>query len=265
MSLAKPAMPVVAGMDMGPRCWLWADGISSPLESRLLWAEMIASGKVMSRLPILMDLLSIQCVFLDAGGEPDLTKRVCLALNGLDSFTPPVAPQTQIKGMMLYNIGSGVSWDGQRGQWRGIKAAAVSFVARGAKGVEQTIGFTVDGKIYPLILCNRAETIESAVNDFLTPEDGVTELVDGHVRYQPRARLPKNYLGFGVSQSRLDEHLKNLRRDPETGDWIDKVENHLGLAKSYAKLASMFQSGGKSSGGIKSMIGIEAGRSEVIG
>lgn len=247
MSLSKPTMPVVAGMDLGPRCWFWADGIVSPLESRLLWAEMIASGKVMSRLPVLMDLLGIQCVFLDAGGEPDLTKRVCLALNGLEAFEPPVINQNDLRKSMLYNIGSfGCSWDGQRGQWRGIRAAAVAFVSRGAKGVEQTVGFTVDGKIYPLINCNRAETIESAVNDFLTPEEGVTELVDGHVRYQPRARLPKTYPGFGATQSIIDKHLKNLRRDPETNDWIDKVENHFGLAKSYARLAaSVVVSGAK--------------------
>ena len=41
--------------------------------------------------------------------------------------------------------------------------------------------------------------------------------------------------------------MLNLRkeRDPRTGveEWIDKVENHLGLSKTYAKLAEMI--GGK--------------------
>jgi hypothetical protein len=57
----------------------------------------------------------------------------------------------------------------------------------------------------------------------------------------PRARLPETYIGPGVSQAVLDGHLLNLRkeRDPRTGeeDWIEGVENHLGLAKCYARLA----------------------------
>jgi hypothetical protein len=39
----------------------------------------------------------------------------------------------------------------------------------------------------------------------------------------------------------LDGHLLNLRkeRDPNSGreDWVEGVENHLGLAKVYARLA----------------------------
>ena len=139
-----------------------------------------------------------------------------------------------------------MSWDGERAKWRGLRAAAVLFVAGEAKGIEQSVGFTQEGRIYPLVKCNRAESIQTAVNDFLTPAEGVIEMVgaDGGkaVRTLRRARLPQTYIGPGVSQAVLDGHLLNLRkeRDPRTQqeDWIEGVENHLGLAKCYARLAA---------------------------
>jgi hypothetical protein len=61
------------------------------------------------------------------------------------------------------------------------------------------------------------------------------------IRELPRARLPISYIGPGVSQAVLDGHLLNLRKalNPRTGveDWLQGVENHLGLAKTYARLA----------------------------
>jgi hypothetical protein len=245
MSLVPGKSPRFAGLDTGPRCWLWVDEVESPLVSTNVWAEMMASGNVPTRLPLLMNALGIQCVFIDAGGEPDLTKRLCLALNGLDEFIPPQMPQTELVKSHLHNIGAGVSWNGARSRWEGVRCVAVLFSSREAKGVEQTIGFTQDGKIYPLIKCNRAESIQTMVNDFLTPDEGVLELVgqDKKARKAPRARLSQTCIGPGVSQAVLDGHLLNVRKikDTKTGaeDWADKVENHLGLAKVYARLAEM--------------------------
>ncbi len=254
----------VAGMDMGPRCWFWCDEVRGPLVSACLWAELIASGNAPTRVPILMQALGIQCLFMDAGGEPDLTKRLVLALNGLEAYQPPILPKTELLKSRLYNIGAGLHWDGERAKWRHLRAAAVLFVSGEARGVEQTIGFTQEGRIYPLIKCNRAESIQTAVNDFLSPAEGVIEMaatdytdvtdkktvspsvlsmqsVVKSVRTLRRARLPQTYIGPGVSQAILDGHLLNLRkeRDPRTGaeDWIEGVENHLGLAKCYARLA----------------------------
>ncbi len=250
-----------AGLDTGPRCWLWVDEVADPATSRLVWAELIASGNVPSTLALRMDQLGIGCVFIDAGGEPDLTKRLCLALNGLENYSPPVMPQSEM--LKTYLTIGGVTWDGERGRWRGIRAAAVLFSNREAKGVEQTIGFTQDGKIYPLIKCNRAESIQTAVNDFLTPAEGVIELLPESsssssslsaigsataeppklVRQSPRARLPQTFIGPGASQAVLEGHLLNLRkvRDLKTGDedWADGLENHFGLAKAYARLAAL--------------------------
>jgi hypothetical protein len=236
-----------AGMDMGPRCWLWVDEVSGPAVSSMVWAELIASGSVATRLPLLMQQLGIQTVFLDAGGEPDLTKRMVLALNGLEDYVPPSLPRNDLLKSHLSNIGTGITWDGAKAQWKGIRAAAVLFTASEAKGVEQTVGWTQDGKLYPLIKCNRSESIQAAVNDFLTPKEGVIEMVGAEgakaVRDLPRARLPQTAIGAGVSQALLDGHLLNLRkeRDPKTQeeDWVDGVENHLGLSKVYARLSAM--------------------------
>jgi Phage terminase large subunit (GpA) len=246
MSLTgKSGLTRFAGMDMGPRCWFWCDEVRDELSSGCVWAELIASGNAPTRVPLLMQSLDISCLFLDAGGEPDLTKRIVLALNGLENYSPPVMPRPELLKSSLGNLGVGISWDGARGRWRGIRAAAVLFVAGEAKGIEQTIGFTQDGKIYPLIKCNRSESIQTAVNDFLTPSEGMLELTGADkkaLRALPRARLPQTYIGPGVSLALLDGHLMNLRkeRDPRTGeeDWIEKVENHLGLAKTYARLAA---------------------------
>ncbi len=267
----------VAGMDMGPRCWFWCDEVRGPLVSACVWAELIASGTAPARVPVLMSTLGVECLFLDAGGEPDLTKRLVLSLNGLEDYPPPAAPRNELLKMRLYGLGAlpagrqarlpgggqaGLSWDGERARWKGIRAAAVLFVAGEARGIEQTIGFTQEGRIYPLIKCNRSESIQTAVNDFLTPAEGVIELVhsprstrlpDGQAVHSPesgsqkavrslrRARLPQTHIGPGVSQAILDGHLLNLRkeRDVRTGaeDWIEGVENHLGLAKTYARLA----------------------------
>jgi hypothetical protein len=249
-SLSTGPSPRYAGMDMGPRCWFWCDEVRDELTSAMVWAELIASGNAPARVPFLMGTLGIECLFLDAGGEPDLTKRLVLALNGLENFAPPAMPRAELLRSRLVNLGVGLSWDGERGRWRGLRAAAVLFVAGEAKGIEQTIGFTQDGKIYPLIKCNRAESIQRAVNDFLTPDEGVLEVVTlarptgtiHPIRQRPRARLPLNCAGVGASQAIVDGHLLNLRkeRDLRTGreDWAEGVENHLGLAKTYAVLAS---------------------------
>ncbi len=85
-----------AGMDTGPRCWFWCDEVRNESVSGLVWAELIASGNTSTRVPLLMQTLSISCLFIDAGGEPDLTKRLCLALNGLEDFAPPVLPKNDL-------------------------------------------------------------------------------------------------------------------------------------------------------------------------
>ena len=231
-----------AGVDTGPRCWLTITEHRSAMLSPLVWAEMVASGSLPRRLAELYTAGAFGCVFLDAGGEPDLTKRVVLALNGLAEYSPPVVPAAELRGLTLSNIGHGCTWHGERGLWSGIKAAAVEFSLRDAGGIQQTVGITQDGRIYPLIKANRGESIQGLVNWFLTPAEGVLEQCAGSLRMLPRLRLPRTCIGPGVTETILDTHLQNLRRVRDTAgheDWADGVENHLGLSLNYARIAEL--------------------------
>ena len=62
------------------------------------------------------------------------------------------------------------------------------------------------------------------------------------IRLLPQQRLPRAVIGPGVTDSMLDTHLTNLRRIRDASgheDWADGVENHLGLAGVYARLAEV--------------------------
>jgi hypothetical protein len=246
MSITPKAHPRVIGMDTGPRCWIWMDEIRSALCSPMIWAEKVSSGRAEFRLLELFYLFGADVAFLDAGGEPELTKNIVLKLNGLDTYSPPVVSVAELKRMTLANIGAGITWDGTRGRWVNIKAAAVLFGSGSASGIQHDIGRTVDGEIYPLIKCNRFDSISAAVNDFRTPKDGMAEHVTINdqtaLRTMPRARLPRTYIGSGAEMSVVHTHLTNLRKikNPKTGDedWAEGIENHLGLAKVYARLAA---------------------------
>jgi len=143
----------VAGLDLGPRCWFWCDEILAPSVTACVWAELIASENASTRLPLLMDELGVSCVLLDAGGEPDLAKRLVLSLNGLDRYHPPNLPREELLKLQLYHLGDGKAWDGVQGRWKRIRAAAVLFVAGEGGGLQQTVGFTQDG-LMPLDGCS---------------------------------------------------------------------------------------------------------------
>jgi hypothetical protein len=55
----------------------------------------------------------------------------------------------------------------------------VLFTGPDAKGVSQSVGFTQDNKVYPLVKCDREESLQRVVNDLLTPEEGYKEQVWG--------------------------------------------------------------------------------------
>ena len=242
MSLARQGCPRVVGMDTGPRCWMWMQDVRSPRLQSLSWAEMVPSGRAFARCTELFHAGLIDCIFIDAGGEPDLTKRIVLALNGLDAYQPPFMPAAELRNAHLHNIGNGLTWDGAQGRWSGLKAAAVLFSLRPGGGVQHDVEFTQDGRIYPLVKCNRAESIQGFVNFFLTPQEGVIQIVDDELRTLPLQRLPETAIGPGVTNNVLDTHLSNLRRGKKPGslqeDWLDGLENHLGLAGVYARLAA---------------------------
>jgi hypothetical protein len=240
-------------LDLSTDGWFWCDEIRDPFVSACVWAESIPTANLLTRVPLLMKSLGVSCLLIDATGEPDLAKRLVIALNGLENYRPPsLAPEELLKQHL--QLGQ-LIWDGPRQGWRNLRAAAVLFGCGETHGLEQTIGFTKEGRVYPLLKCDRAESIRAAVHDFLTPAQGVVEMVNLNpadpaadaqpalVRALPRARLPRVCRGSGVTQEILDAHLLNLRqeRDRCTGesDWVHGVANHLGLAKTYARLAQL--------------------------
>ena len=240
---AKSAPRRFAGMDMGPRCWLWINEVQSPLVSACAWAEMVPSGRAAERCAALLAAGAFDCIFLDAGGEPELTKQIVMTLNGLADWRPPAMTPSELQGAS-FSWPNGLAWNPNVAQWRGLKAAAVEFSLRDAGGLQQNIGRTQEGRIYPLVKSNRAESIQGFVNDFLGPDEGVIQQVEKFgLRRLPRQRLPSNAIGSGVSGTMLATHLQNLRKvRPANGgqeDWADGVENHLGLAGCYARLAAM--------------------------
>jgi len=99
----------------------------------------------------------------------------------------------------------------------------------------------------PLIECNRFETIDRAVKEFLTPAENVSEVVHPpggkpYVRTEPAMRLPRRGPGAPLVLATLDSHLlvgseRETAEDGTMGDYVDQCENHLVLADAYSALA----------------------------
>src|SRR6185369_9091278 len=102
-------------------------------------------------------------------------------------------------------------WDGPNKRWRNLKCAVVRFTRNklGA-GIGQTIVFFEEGgqtKFVPCIECNRFETIDRVVREFLTPAEGVVEIVNGKVRETPALLLPRQTPGCPPILAIVDAHL----------------------------------------------------------
>jgi hypothetical protein len=103
-------------------------------------------------------------------------------------------------------------------------------------------------KFVPCIECNRFETIDRVVREFLTPSEGVVEVMDGKVRETPAMLLPRLTPGHPPILNLVDAHLiTGSEREKETsgtlGDYVDGCENHLLLADGYSKLAEIVCTG----------------------
>ena len=104
-------------------------------------------------------------------------------------------------------------------------------------------------KFVPYIACNRFESIDRVVKEFLTPSENVIEVVaiggKRSVRQNPIMRLPLRAPGApGILES-LDEHLltgsqrAKEEKTGELGDYVDKCDNHFLLADAYSGLAEV--------------------------
>ena len=245
---ANPGCQVFGGLDTGDRCWFVAREVEHcntpsgiPVKRRIIHAASIAAGDMITRGRALFEQFGMSCLFIDQRPLVSQARSLALILNGLDSLEHwPKVPESR---NAYVSLPGGLAWDGRKGEWTGLKCAVVRF---DKKQIGAGIGhdfdiFEEDGrqKFVPLIRCNRFETIDRAVREFLTPTESVMEIVGGKVRETPAILLPDNHCPILET---LDAHLitgseRSLEKDGAPGDYSDRCANHLLLADAYSALA----------------------------
>ncbi len=235
----RPGTTRFAGLDTGDRCWLTVREIESPTVKRITWLEQLSAERVRARVPQVFELLGVSALFVDAGPLRDLARDLCFLLNGLTSFHPSPLPDPE---RAVIHFPGGLTWDGANQRWRGLRCAAVEFTLKEGKGVIHKLGITQDGLFYPVIACNRDETIERVVNELLTAAENVIEVIDGKLRTTPSIRLPERGVATPKIIDTFDAHIisGSRRERDERGHaehFVDGCENHLLLSDAYSALA----------------------------
>ena len=236
---ARPNTTRFAGLDTGDRCWLTVREIESKTIKRITWLEQLSAERVRARVPQVFELLGVSALFVDAGPLRDLARDLCFLLNGLTTFRPSPLPDPE---RAVIHFPGGLTWDGANQRWRGLRCAAVEFTLKEGKGVVHKLGITQDGLFYPVIACNRDETIERVVNELLTAAENVIEVIDGKLRTAPTIRLPQRGVATPKIIDTFDAHIVSgsRRERDERGHaehFVDGCENHLLLSDAYSALA----------------------------
>jgi hypothetical protein len=232
---AEQGRPVFGGIDVGDRSYFYARERENAARKRMIYAATFPVGDLVARGTSLFQQLGLQCLFLDQRPDVGAARTVALILNGLAGLkTWPNNPAA----MESFSHGD-LRWDGRC--WSGLRCAVVRFDKKkiGA-GIEHGLDiFDQDGvtKFVPVVLCNRYESIDRAVREFLTPQENVVEILDGQVRELPAMLLPT---GGKVVDEVAAHIITGSERDKdrdELGDYVDKVANHFLLADAYSALA----------------------------
>lgn len=243
----EPGRTAFAGLDTGDKCWLWINEIDSSGPSgigprkRLIYAASIAAADMVKRTVALVEQLGISALFVDQRPLVSQARELALALNRLDSLSYwPEADETQ-----WITFPGGLAWNPLKKRWTGLRGAVVRFDKKqiGA-GIEHGFDRFDEGgitKFVPLIRCNREETIDRAVRSFLTPVEGVNDILPngGGVRVLPSQLLPQKTLPILES---VEAHLitgseREKMADGSLGEYVDQCANHSLLAKGYCDLA----------------------------
>lgn len=234
-----------AGLDTGRRCWFYAREVERPDVKRLLHVEQIALGNVVDRAFNLFHLLGLSSLFIDQAPATDEARTLALKLNGLENIQDwPRRPETREAHI---HFPGGLTWDGHNQRWQNLRCAVVAFTKR-KLGAGLSHNFDVFEKggrtmFVPLIECNRFESIDRVVREFLTPAENVSEVIfpavgQPYIRTEPAMRLPRRGKGAPIILDALEDHLLvGSERDEATGDYVDQCENHLLLADAYSGLA----------------------------
>jgi hypothetical protein len=228
-----------AGMDTGNRCWFTGIEVESELAKRIFWAEMMSVEKARTRAPQLMQLCGISCLFIDAGPERDLAAGLALDLNGLRDQSITINSDSD-----YIRFNTHCTWDGPNKRWLGLRCATVEFSMKPGAGIKHKLGQTQDGLYYPIIQANREESIQTVVNGFLTPLEGVYISVNNEVRMEPAIRLPQKKPGCNPIIEKLDNHIKvgsrkEMANNGKDTHFVDACENHMLLGLTYASLAEL--------------------------
>lgn len=234
-----------AGVDAGDRCWFTVRDVVGPAERRIQYAEQISLGRIKTRVVELFHRLNLDCVFIDARPAADEARTITWAIHGLLDYDWPKIPDPE---KAYIQFGGGLAWDGPANKWKGLKAAVVEFALKRGQGVRHKLGITMDGEFYPVIQCNRDESIQAVINEMLTAEEGLVQVIDGKLREDPILRLPMVTPGSPPAAEVLGNHFlagSKKQRNERTGDenFIDKVENHYLLTAVYARLAETIGGG----------------------
>ena len=176
--------------------------------ARLLAAEQISAGDVVARAQALFHSLGLSALFIDERPLVNEARAMALALNGVQHLT--VWPRIANVHTDFISLPGGLTWDGRNSRWLNLKCAVVRFTKNklGA-GIEQSVVFFEEGgqtKFVPCIACNRFETIDRVVREFLTPAEGVVEVVNGAVRESPALLLPPRTPGQPPVLDLVDAH-----------------------------------------------------------
>jgi hypothetical protein len=283
----------VGGLDMGDRCWMFAREIvggtsyasphitdkiisgtrvTRPSECRrLLHAEKISAGDVVGRTIQLFHQMGLSALLVDERPLVNEARTIALALNGLQDLAQwPRVPDARDAYVTLPG---GLTWDGRNSRWLNLKCAVVRFTkTKLGAGIQQSIVFFEEGgqtKFVPCIECNRFETIDRVVREFLTPEEGVIDVLsEGRaprdpnqgvaelrppkimqeprptIRQMPMMLLPRMDSGHAPILDTVEAHLitgseREKLPDGSLGDYVDGCENHFLLADGYSKLAEI--------------------------
>lgn len=241
------------GLDMGDRCWYFAREVHLATQNkRLMNAERISAGDVVGRACDLFQRNGLSALFIDERPLVNESRTIALALNGLQTLT--TWPRIPNVNDAYISLPGGLTWDGKNSRWLNLKCAVVRFTKNklGA-GIEQGIVFFEEGgqtKFVPMISCNRFETIDRVVREFLTPAEGVVDVVNGKVRETPALLLPRKVPGCPPILETVDAHLitgseRDKEADGTMGEYVDQAENHFLLADGYSKLAEIVCIGSK--------------------
>jgi len=241
------------GLDMGDRCWFFAREVDQAKQvRRLMGAERMSSGDVVGRSIVLFNRMNLSALFIDERPLVNESRTIALILNGLNDLTtwPKIANPNED----YVALPGGLTWDGKNSRWLNLKCAVVRFTkTKLGAGIQQNVVFFDEGgqtKFVPCIECNRFETIDRVVREFLTPAEGVVEVIGGKVRENPGFLLPRKQPGCPPILETVDAHLitgseRVKEDDGSIGDYVDECENHFMLADGYSKLAEIVCAGSK--------------------